>query len=168
MMRALKLGLLGFVAVCLILHQQAAFAETSLTAKSLEGVWKVSKVVKAGLVDTNPQPGLLIFTRGYYSATRVTASEARKQAPAPKDSAHPTDSEKIALYDEWAGYAASAGTYEVKGNTIINHNIVAKMVRGMTLTEEAIVSGFDGNNFVAKPAPGSPNSDRETTYTRVR
>ena len=136
MMRALKLGLLGFVAVCLILHQRA-FAETSLTAKSFEGVWKVSKVVKADLV-------------------------------APKDPAHPTDSEKSALYDEWAGYAASAGTYEVKGNAMINHNIVAKMVRGMALTEEAIISGFDGNNFVAKPAPGSPNSDRETTYTRVR
>src|SRR6476620_4619044 len=107
------------------------------TAQSLEGVWKVSKVVQGGVVDTKPQPGLLIFTRGYYSTTRVTAREARKQAPAPKDPARLTDAEKIAFYNEWAGYGASAGTYELKGNTIINHNIVAKMVRGMTLTEEA-------------------------------
>jgi hypothetical protein len=35
------------------------------TTASLEGVWKVTKVVQAGVVNTNPQPGLLIFTRGY-------------------------------------------------------------------------------------------------------
>jgi hypothetical protein len=93
-----------------------AFAQQAgLTAESIEGVWKVTKVVQAGVVNTNPQPGLLIFTRGYYSATRVTASEARRQSPAPKDPAHLTDAEKIAFYDEWAGYAASAGTYEVRG-----------------------------------------------------
>jgi hypothetical protein len=148
--------------------RQTAFAQASPTAESLEGVWKVTKVVQAGVVNTNPQPGLLIFTRSYYSATRVTAGEARKQSPAPKDPANLTDAEKIAFYNEWAGYAASAGTYEVKGNTIINHNIVAKMVRGMTLTEEAIILKFDGNSFVASPKPGNPNSDRETTYTRIR
>jgi hypothetical protein len=146
-----------------------AFAQqTGPTAESIEGVWKVTKVVQAGVVNANPQPGLLIFTRGYYSATRVTADEARKPSPAPKDPAHLTDAEKIAFYNEWAGYAASAGTYEVKGNTIINHNILAKMVRGMTLTEEAIILNFDDNSFVATPKPGSPNSDRQTTYTRVR
>jgi hypothetical protein len=138
------------------------------TAESLEGVWKVTKVVQAGVVNINPQPGLLIFTRGYYSATRVTASEARKQSPAPKNPAHLTDAEKIAFYKEWAGYAASAGTYEVKGSRIINHNLLAKMVRGMTLTEEAEILNFDGNSFIASPKPGNPNSDRQTTYTRVR
>jgi hypothetical protein len=151
-----------------VFPRQVAVAQESLTAKSIEGVWKVTKVVTAGVVDTNPQPGLLIFTRGYYSTTRVTAGEARKQAPAPKDPAHLTDAEKIAFYNEWAGYGASAGTYEVTGNTIINHNIVAKMVRGMTLTEEAIVTKFDGNSFVASPKPGNPNSGRQTTYTRVQ
>lgn len=60
-----------------------------------------------------------------------------------------------------------AGTYEVKGNTLIEHNIVAKMVRGMTLTEEATIT-FGGDTFVASAAPGQPNSDRQTTYTRVR
>ena len=108
------------------------------------------------------------MSRGYYSATRVLSSEARKQSPMPKDPKKLTDAEKLALYDEWAPYAASAGTYEVMGNTIINHNIVAKMVRGMTLTEEAIILDFDGNSFVARAKPGNPNSDRETTYTRVR
>jgi len=148
--------------------RQAAFAQDGLTAKSLEGVWKVTKVVTAGVVNSNPQPGLLIITRGYYSALRVNGSEPRKQAPEPKDPKKLTDAEKLARYEEWAPYAASAGTYEVKGNTIINHNIVAKMARGMTLTEEAIILKYDGNTFVAGGKPGSPNSDRQTTYTRVR
>jgi len=155
-------------AIAFTFHGQAASAQKKLTAESLEGVWRVTKVVQAGIVNPNPQPGLLIFTRGYYSTTRVTASEARKKAPQPKDPAHPTDAEKIALYDEWAGYGASAGTYEIKGNRIINHNIVAKMVRGMTLTEEAVIGKFDGNSFVATPPPGQPNSGRQTTYTRLR
>ena len=99
---------------------------------------------------------------------RKAAAEARKQAPAPKDPAHLTDAEKIAYYNEWAGYAASAGTYEVKGNTIINHNILAKMVGGMTITEEATILNFDGNSFTATPKSGNPNSGRQTTYTRVR
>jgi len=152
----------------MILAGQVAFAQEGLTAKSLEGVWKVTKVVQAGVANNDPQPGLLIFSRGYYSTTRVTASGPRKQAPDPKDPKNLTDAEKIARYEEWAGYGASAGTYEVKGNTIINHNMVAKMVRGMTLTEEAIVSKFARNSSLASPKPGNPNSDRQTTYTRVR
>ena len=161
-------ALVALAAIAFSFSGEVAFAQENLTAKTLEGVWKVTKVIQGGVVNANPQPGLLIFTRGYYSTTRVTAGEARPQAPAPKDPAHPTDAEKIAFYNEWAGYAASAGTYEVKGNTIINHTVLAKMVGGMTLTEEAVIEKFDGNSFVARPKPGSPNSDRETTYTRLR
>ena len=165
--RSRSVALVVLALSAFIFPGRAAFAQDAPTAKSLEGVWKVTKVVQAGVINTNPQPGLLIFMRGYYSTTRVTASEARKQAPAPKDPAHLTDAEKIALYDEWAGYGASAGTYEVRGNTIINRNVVAKMVRGMTLTEQATIK-FAGDTFVASPKPGQPNSDRQTTYTRVR
>jgi hypothetical protein len=163
-----SLALSLIIPAALAIPVGAALAQEPLTAKSLEGVWKVTRVVQAGVANTNPQPGLLIFTRGYYSTTRVTANDARRQSPAPKDPAHLTDAEKIAFYNEWVGYAASAGTYEVKGDTIINHNILAKMVRGMTITEEAMIEKFDGNSFVARPKPGNPNSDRQTTYTRVR
>ena len=98
---------------------------------------------------------------------RASGTEPRKQAPEPKDPSHLTDAEKIALYNEWAAYGASAGTYEVKGNTWINHNVLAKMVRGMTLTEEATITKFDGNSFVVSGSPDKP-SDVQTTYTRVR
>jgi hypothetical protein len=137
------------------------------TAESLEGVWKIAKVEKGGVTDANPQPSLQIFSRGYFSIIRINSSEARKPSPMPKDPEKLTDAEKIARYEEWAPYAASAGTYEIKGNRLITHNVVAKMVRGMTLTEEAAIK-FEGNTFVASPLPGQPNSDRQTTYTRVR
>ena len=170
MTRAFNTGSLALIAAlsCFTFAPQAALAQKNLTAKALEGVWKVTKVVQAGVANTNPQPSLYIFSRGYYSALRVNGSERRTQAPAPKDAAHLTDAEKIAFYNEWAPYAASAGTYEVKGNTMINHNVVAKMARAMTITEEAIISNFDGNSFVARPKPGNPNSDRQSTYTRVK
>jgi hypothetical protein len=167
MKRKLSTGISrSFALIALFALSCPGFAQPALTAKSLEGVWKVTKIVKAGVADTNPQPALLIMTRGYFSATRVNA--ARKQAPPPKDAANLTDAEKIALYNEWTGFGASAGTYELKGNTVISHNMVAKMAKGMTVTEEALIEKFDGNSFVAKPTPGSPNGDRETVYTRVR
>ncbi len=57
----------------------------------LEGVWKVAEVVEPasnanakGTTITSPQPGLLIFTRGYYSGMAVTADQPRAAvAPAP-------------------------------------------------------------------------------------
>ena len=59
-----------------LLSASAAFAQ----AKSpVEGVWKVAEVIPASSNTTekpqpitNPQPGLLIFTKGYYSIVNVT------------------------------------------------------------------------------------------------
>ena len=149
-----------------------AAAQEAPTAASLEGVWKVTKVVWTGAdarVDTHPQPGLQIIYRGYYSIVRDNSSEPRKPSPAAKDPANLTDAEKATRYDEWAPFSASAGAYELKGDTLITHNIVAKQVRGMTLTEEATIK-FTGDTFVAtaKSPPGAPAGERQTTYTRVR
>lgn len=143
-----------------------AWAQKTMTAKSLEGVWMVTKVVKTGpdaSTDTHPQPSIAMLYDGYYSVIRDNSSKPRKQAPAPKDLAHPTDAEKIAKYDEWAPFVASGGTYEVKGNTLITHNVVAKQVKGMTQTEEVVIT-LDGDSFVT----GGPDSQTRLTYTRVR
>ena len=157
-----------FVASTFIFPAQVALAQEAATAKSFEGVWKITKVVDAGRIDTHPQPSLQIFSRGYFSVIRINGSEARRQSPAPKDSAKLTDEEKIARYTEWAPYGASAGTYEVLGNTLITHAIVAKNVQAMTdgATEEATFR-FEGNTFVATSKVASTNG-RQTTYTRVR
>ena len=149
-----------------------ALAQPAPTAQSFEGVWKVTKVVKTGAdagVNIHPQPSLQIFYRGYYSIVRDISSEPRQPSPAAQNPTTLTDEEKIARYAEWAPFAASAGTYEVNGDKIITHNIVAKNVRAATITEEATFR-FEGDTFVAsvKSAPGAPDGERQTTYTRVR
>lgn len=149
--------------------QQSAFAQQGLTAQYFEGVWKITKVVTPEAVaDINPQPGLAIFSGGYFSVTRVTSSVAREPSPPPKNPAQLTDAEKIARHDEWAPFGGAAGTYEIKGDTLVTHNIVAKAARGMTLTEQATIQRIDSDTFVATPPPGEPNAGRQTTYTRVR
>lgn len=146
--------------------EQAAFGQGALTEKSFEGVWKVTKVVRTGAnasTNAHPQPSLAIFSRGYYSVIRDMSSEPRKPSPAPKDPAKLTEAEKIARYEEWEPFRASGGTYEVKGNTLITHNVIAKQTKGVTLTEEVTIK-FEGDTFVA----GTPNDNWQTTYTRVR
>ena len=150
-----------------------AYAWVSPTSRTFEGVWKISKYVRTGsgaLTDTQPQPSLLIFSRGYYAIVRDNGHTTRHASPEPKDPLRPSDEEKIAKYSEWAPVAASAGTFEVKGHTLITHNIIAKQVRGINLTEEADFKFSGPNVFVVtvKSAAGAPLSDTEITYTRVR
>jgi hypothetical protein len=161
-----SLGLPILAAFIFAVSGQVAFGQEALTAQSFEGVWKVTKVVKTGAnpaTDTHPQPSLTILYRGYYCVIRDNSSEPRKPSPEPKDPAKLTDAEKIARYEEWAPFMASGGTYEVEGNTLITHNVVAKQAKGMTKTEEATIK-FDGDTFVAT----APNTDKQITYTRVR
>jgi hypothetical protein len=168
--RALALGILA--ALALGVAGSAAFADARSTAKSFEGVWRITKVVRTGAnagTDSYPQPGLEIFYRGYFSIIRDANSAPRTPSPVPADPTRLTDAEKVARYDEWAPFGASAGTYEVKGDTIITHNLVAKQVRGVGLTEEATFRFEGSDTFVAtaKSEPGVP-AGRQTTYTRVR
>lgn len=165
--RALAIG-----ALATLTFGSAAFADGNPTAKSFEGVWRVSKVVTTGAnaaTNSRPQPGLEIFSRGYFSIVRDTSREPRKPSPAAHNPSQLTDAEKIARYDEWAPFGASAGTYEVRGDMIVTHNLVAKQVRGVGITEEATVRFEGADTFVAtaKSEPGVP-AGRETTYTRVR
>ena len=164
------LGLLIWGAFVVAFFQQPASSQQGLTAQYFEGVWKITKVVTPGAVtNTSPQPGLVIFSGGYFSFARVTSSEAREPAPPAANPAQLTDAEKIARHDEWAPFGAAAGTYEIRGDTLLTHNIVAKVARNMTLTEQATIQRIDADTFTATArTPGDPNSGRQTTYTRVR
>jgi hypothetical protein len=150
--------------------QQPAFAQQGLTAQYFEGVWRITKVVAPdGVADANPEPGLSIFSGGHFSITRVTSREAREPAPLPANPAQLTDAEKIARHDEWAPFGAAAGTYEMRGDTLVTHNVVAKAARNMTLTEQATIQRIDADTFIATAqTPGDPNIGRQTTYSRVR
>src|SRR5580704_2347703 len=97
------------VFVCTV-SDHPGLAEPAPTAKSFEGVWKVTKVVKTGDdagVNTHPQPSLQIFYRGYYSIVRDISNEPRQPSPAAQSPTKLTDEEKLARYAEWAPFAAS-------------------------------------------------------------
>lgn len=118
------------------LSASAAFAQTKTP---VEGVWRVAEVVvpggspaEKGTTITNPQPGLLIFTRGHYSQLVVRGDKPRVAVGTAKDPQNLTDAEKIARYEQWRLLIANAGTYEVKGSTLIIRVIVAKSVDVMT------------------------------------
>jgi len=85
----------------------------------LEGAWLIAEMTAAGQTLTSPQPGLLLFTGRYYSYTLVTGTGPR--APLPPGIASTTD-----LLRAWNPFSANAGTYEVSGDSMVRHPIVAK------------------------------------------
>ena len=141
----------------------AAVGSPPLTAKALEGVWKATKLVRTGpnaATIEHPQPSVVIYSGGYFSIVRDDSLEPRKPAPAAKDPKRLTDAEKVAFYDEWAPFIASSGTYEVRGHTIITHNILAKRAAGATATEEAVIVQFTGDTYVVRPQPNPSHAAR--------
>ena len=86
----------------------------------LIGVWKYTEFVSTGpdAASTPAQPGLLIFTKKYWSMVMVSGDKPRPALPQ-----NATDAQKVAA---WTPFTGSSGTYEVKGNTYTAKSIVAK------------------------------------------
>jgi hypothetical protein len=125
------------ILICLLTAANAA----AQAAPSIEGVWRVAQRVtpagnaRAGGVavsQDNPLPGVLIFTKRYYSEIIETGGRPRPAAPSPADLRELTDAEKIAWYNQWRPFTANSGTYEIAGSILIRHPIVAKNVDVMT------------------------------------
>jgi hypothetical protein len=108
------------LAFCL-LFASGGFAQTK---SPVEGVWKITEWTESGKTNTNPQPGLIIFTRGYYSVAILMAPRA---GSIPSNMGRePTDAEKIGLFEQWKWFVGISGSYEVKGSTVVMRPIVAK------------------------------------------
>ena len=154
-----------------VLSASAAFAQTK---SPVEGVWKVAEVIPASsnaaekpTPITNPQPGLLIFTKGYYSVVAVTGRNARTSMDA-KDPQNLTDAEKLALYEQWRAFAANSGTYEIKGSTLLRRASVAKNANVMTRPEPlAVEFKMDGPNTLWLIPPADRPNDPRVKWTRV-
>jgi hypothetical protein len=161
----------ALIVVLSLLFASAVFAQTK---SPVEGVWKVAEVVPATSNPnekpapvTSPQPGLLVFTKGYYSIVVVTGENPRAQVE-PKDRQNLTDAEKIAFYDQWRAFAANSGTYEVKGSTITRRASVAKNAGVMT-RQESISFEFkmDGPNTLWISPPADRPNEPRIKWTRV-
>jgi hypothetical protein len=168
-------ALSGLLIVSLLLISLVA-AENSVvqsqTKTQVEGVWKLAEVTvppnnpaEKSTTITNPQPGLIIFTKGYYSFLAVRGGQPRAAFAPAKDPKNLTDAEKIARYEQWSPFTANTGTYEVKGSMLQLHPIVAKNVEVMT-------SGTPITWELKVEAPNTlwliPPSDRATTDPRLK
>jgi hypothetical protein len=146
----------------------AAHAQTP-SKSPVEGVWKVAEiqVTGGGGSTTTPQPGLYIFTRGYYSVMTVNADKPR--APLDFQAQVTADKDKIARYEHWASFTANSGTYTVKGTTLTTQPIVAKnegVMKGPAQTREFKVEGTT-LWLIQKGGPTGPNTESRTRLTRV-
>ena len=162
-LRALPVGL-----AVLALIVAAAFGQTTDTpptpatpANPLQGVWSLTAVDPgegSAVIDPS-QPGLYIFTEGYYSGVYAPGAEPRVPSAAPFE---PTPEEMVAQYES---IIVNTGTYEISGSTVTFRPVIAKspgfvgghamaefQIAGdaLTLTFQSIVSA-DG---VSVPALG--------------
>ena len=72
---------------CFLLAVNAPFLQTK---SPIEGVWKITEVrwsraqpaARQGAVVSSPQPGLMIFTRGYYRTVEVRDGGQQPRAAA--------------------------------------------------------------------------------------
>jgi len=172
-------ALVGLLVVSMLLVTLNAIrisAVQNQKKNELEGVWKVTEVVppasnpaeKATPV-TNPQPGLLMFTKGYYSGIAITADQTRAAIAPAKDPKNLTDAEKIARYEHWSPVIANTGTYEFSGSTLTMHAMVAKnqerMTTASTVTYEIKLEA--PKTFWLIPTGERAASDPRVKFTRL-
>lgn len=150
-----------------LLSVSAAVAQTK---SPVEGVWKVAEVVApGGETISNPQPGLMIFTKGYYSQLFLRGTAPRPAVEQAKDPQKLTDAEKIALFEQWRPFTANAGTFEIKGTTLSMKAVVAKSAQLMAEQRPREVTfKLEGTNtlWIIGPA-GATESPRKLKLTRL-
>jgi hypothetical protein len=154
-----------------LLSASAAFAQTK---SSVEGVWKIAEVVVPAtapdakgtpITVSNPQPGLIIFTKGYFAGTAVAGQQERAAVAAAKDPQNLTDAEKIARYEQWRNFIATSGAYEIKGSTLIMRPIVAKEVGAMTSGAQLT---WEFKLEDAKTLRLTPTGDQSATVPKIK
>jgi hypothetical protein len=119
----------AFVVVALVLLAGVAFSQTRSSSSPVQGTWRIQEVVVTGanpVTIRSPQPGLYLFTGKHYSIVAITGSGPRPKYEGSVVPIKPTDAEMIARYRQWVAFQANAGTYEIKGTTLITKALVAK------------------------------------------
>jgi hypothetical protein len=119
----------------------------------LTGTWRITEVKTTGpkaRTNSNPQPGLYIFTGEYFSAMAVYSESPRPDVIIrPKDFATASAADLLAA---WGGFSGYCGTYSISGETVSFKAVVSMQPRPMT-RGEAIVYSFrmEGNKLTLVP-----------------
>ncbi len=148
--------------------QAPAPAEPSAPANPLHGVWSMTAMTPGdgGATIDPSQPGLFIFTEGYYSAVYSLGADPRPLSAA---GFNPTSEEKVAQYDT---IIVNTGTYEASGSTITFRPMVAKapeFIGGHSTMDFQIdddVLTLTGQSVVAADEVSEPEAPRSSMTLR--
>jgi hypothetical protein len=99
---------------------------------------------------------LYIFTDRHYSIQRVTVARAAL-------SQNPSDKDRLAAFDP---FIANSGTYELQGNALTTHPIVAKNPNVMSGTPQKSDVKFEGTSTLHLVTTGPDGT--KTTYMLQR
>ncbi|HXK07949.1 MAG TPA: hypothetical protein VMS37_36485 [Verrucomicrobiae bacterium] len=95
------------------------------TRSPLAGVWQVVERSTSGpnaATNSNPQPGLFLFTEKHYSIVYDHSDAPRPDV----DFSTASDAEKLAVL---MPMQAQSGTYEISGTTVTLHPVVVMITR---------------------------------------
>ncbi len=121
MRKAVTLMLVFCVAILGVVAVEAQEENTS----RIQGAWRVEGVSVRGGPNAgdnaNPQPSIYIFAKKHYSIMFVPGEAPRPDAP---ELAEMTDEQMLESYRT---FVANSGTYEMEGNRITTHVVVARV-----------------------------------------
>ncbi len=140
-------------------------APSASARNKLVGTWKYVEVIPPG-PDAKPTPlhaGLLMFTKHHFSMIFISGAQPRPALP--EFGVTPQQ-----LLAAWSPFAATSGTYEVKGNTFTAKILVAKNPNFM-VTDTWITSEFkiQGKTLITTPKANNsgPINQGSTKLIRV-
>jgi Lipocalin-like domain len=143
MLNLLVVALVAVFAVAATVYSQSSAASTPLT-----GAWRVTEIPDAnGKPNTNPQPGLYVFTRQHYSFVRINGTMPLPDYPS-NDKA--TDAQKVTVFNQ---LYMNTGTYTVTGNKLATKAMVAKSKFAMAGSGNQYDFALNGNNLVLTQRP---------------
>ena len=160
----------GFVslAVAVLACQQPPAPPTEAPDGPLEGAWQVTTFELADSSVVDPaQPGLFIFTKGYYSAVYTNRAEPRVPA---ETHFSPTEEETL---DQYQSLIVNAGTYTVGGSGVTFRPLVAKSPAfiGGEATAEFSIAGdvltLEYSTIFSTDGTSAPNVRGVITLRRV-
>ena len=153
MRRALQLWAVVAVAAC---------ARTGSSPDGLLGAWQIVETTittaDSTRVDSDPEPGLYVFTAGHFSNMLI---QGGPREPFPPD---PTPEQRLAAYDP---FIADAGSYVRTDSTLVTSNRIAKVPNVMNsgVTYRYVLSG---DTLLLTFSGGWAPPDGEITYRLTR
>lgn len=143
--------------ITLLLAGLLMVAQSSTMARqgpSVVGVWRVTAVTHPGGVNSQPQPGLFIFTKMHYSIVRVASELPRPALGNPNEA---TAAELLAVLGD--SFSASSGTYKQAPGGITVRTIVAKLPVSMLPTSSSTFTvTWQGDDLILGAGPGGRTS----------